>query len=180
MTRPGCRHAVVHLGRALLAGAVAGTLVAGAGGLIAVVLEAVPTRIAGGDVERAILHVPLFLGGFGSVVGLLVGALAGALTLPLRGRANMASHRTAAWVVAWLVAVPGGWLVGLWWGEGLAVGSYAAPAFVAASGFVLGATRAAAARSLVFVLGEPAGPQSGARTRASASTTPSTSRDSAT
>ena len=179
MTRPGRRHLVVHLGRSLLAGAVAGMLVAGAGGLIAVVLEVVPTLVAGGDVGRGILDVPLFMGGFGLVAGLLVGAVAGALTLPLRGRATAGSHGTAAWVVAGLVAPLGGWLVGPWWGEAMAVDPYAAPVFLATVAFVLGATRVAAVRSLAFVLGAPARGQSGARPRASASTTPSTRRDSA-
>jgi len=117
-------------------------------------------------------------GALGAVVGGVVGLIAGIGTLPLRETGTPHRRARAVWAVTWCTALPAGWLVGPLWADAMRYDG--ALVQFAAAGYVVVATRYAAPRALEFVLGAaPAGDQSGARPRASASTTPSTRRDSA-
>lgn len=147
MTRRGRRHAVVHLARALLAGAIAGAAVTGLAFLVAGLLEG----LVAGDWARRWMAGAAVFGALGAVVGSVVGLIAGAGTLPLRETGTPRRRSNAVWAVTWCTAIPAGWLVGALWADAMRYDG--ALVYLAAAGYVVVATRCAASRALEFVLG---------------------------
>jgi hypothetical protein len=101
-----------HVGRAVLAGGLAGAAIAASGALPALVLQRVRTGLSS---PEAWWGMPATLGMLGGALGVAAGILFGLCTLGLRGGTDRRTRRSVAAVVAVSFGVIGGGLLSLIW-----------------------------------------------------------------